>query len=150
MRTLAIVLTLAFSLACSRDRLFLDAGLLDGRTIGQLAATRDTTVLVVFDARTCLACGGRVARWLQVPRASSRQVLVLLTDSPDEREGYQFRLTRVPIAGILARASVLPQPFEALVVDSQVRLIQALRPEETTDRTLLLSIMDSTRGSHAN
>ncbi len=64
----------------------------------------------------------------------------------DHRIGQGVIHPRIPVAGILAHPASFPAPFEALIVDSQVRMVFPLSARETTTRTLLLAIMDPVGG----
>lgn len=128
--------------ACTPVRPIETARLTTGATVASLATAADSTVFVVYDPATCLTCGGRVARWLQIPAAAGHVVKILLAAPPSSEQLYQLTIARIPIAGVLKDHVHPSPPLEALFVSSELRLVEHVPERLTADRSTLLTLMD--------
>ena len=96
-------LLLAFLCACDGSQQeILNAELLDGRVVQEFLAPDRPTVVLVYDAGTCIWCATPLRHWEQVARTGKAEVVLLLTGPIRDDDQRTLTIRRIRVGGRLA------------------------------------------------
>ena len=79
-----------------------DWRLTDGRTLGQLVSSRDSSVILIYDPGDCFVCARVLPRWLEGARSHRGRFALVFTREPTRRERSDWTALHVREAGVLA------------------------------------------------
>lgn len=116
----AYVVLIIATLACGGPGV-LEYELTDGRTVADLTADVDTSVVLVYDPADCLACDANAVRWNQARAETQHRVLLMLSRAPSETERRRLIAMRMAVDGILRPGewASLSTPSEFLIASGE-------------------------------
>jgi hypothetical protein len=95
-------LLLAFVWGCERSAPeILNQKLLDGRVVQELLAVDRPTVVLIYDAATCIWCATPLRYWERVARTGNAHVVLLLTGPLRDDDRRTLTIRRIAVGGRL-------------------------------------------------
>lgn len=107
-----------------------DARLVSGPTIGQLAAVRDTVVVLVYSPAECVACYGVLSEWLKWSSDRDSSLFVVLKEEPTESQAEELLLFGIEYDQIAdaRRGRALSSPVTHVFIEGQHVATSMVRP----------------------